>query len=77
MAYPQSSAGGVIDPDLIRQIHIPQVIIWQGAPPDQAHGQPSAALSNPGDSEGVAMAEPKQKCECKTYGPATCTSRRI
>jgi len=53
------------------------VIIWQGAPLDQAHGQPLAALSNPGDPEGVAMAEPKQKHKHKTYRLATCTSRRI
>ena len=53
------------------------MIIWQGAPLDQAHGQPLAALSDPRDLEGVAMAELKQKHKHKTYGPATCTSRRI
>ena len=76
-AHPRSSAGGVLDPDPIGRIRIPQVIIWQGAPPDRAHGQPSAALSDPGDSEGVATAEPKRKREHKTHGPATRTSRRI
>ena len=33
------------------------MIIWQGAPLDQAHGQLLTTLSDPRDLEGVAIAE--------------------